>query len=618
MGVSLSNLPDLELEKGMLEDTPLAFLLGAAKVWEVTGVLTIERKKAHKQVFFLQGLPVYCKSDLTGESLRQVLYKAGKIDHQTLLKVQELMEQKHVEEDRALLELGVFDESTRYFRLQEQARKRILSSFAWADGRYTFEPSEEFLDRVDLLDIDPLEVIHEGMVTHHVLDLAGIMQEAASETVIASENIGDFEPFVKRFYPEAKPVWSDGGEMLLGNVLAQLHPDITKSLNLTFILLAVGGLLIGDKRPGELQPPPAIESPQGEELVEDAGELAWDSEDLSADPWSGQVESPSLDDEDSRIPEVAPEEPAAKKAPKGPPRPPPGSRFKVRKKPSAKPTSSRPRKKGPPPAEPPWKRRARETREARKQRGTSKAAAAGVTDPDIEKRYNKILDMVRRGNPFEILGVGVETQRAEIKKAYFQLHTQCRPDKMDSPDPSGEHIINEIQDGLRNACDLLLDPDRRHEYESSIFVDEKNKAWSIDLKKQLAKKQWLRGKWYLSHRRPDLALTFFDRAVNLDTEQAPYYAFLAWAQYASRRGNAAACKAFLRTAFGINRKLPETYLFMGWILKDIGEEKEAIECFERTLEYDSRNTFAKQELGKSGPSKKKSGDSGLIEKIFRK
>jgi len=634
VGVNLSRLPTLDIKKGVLEEFPLAFLLGTAKVWELIGVLTIERNKAHKEIFFLQGLPVYCKSDLTGESLRQVMYKAGIIDHQTLAKVQECMEQERVEEDRALLELGVLDDSTRYSHLQEQARKRILSSFAWAGGRYKFEAREDFLDRIELFDIDPLEVIHEGITTHHVLDIAGIIQEAASENVVASEQIEDFESFVERFYPDANPVWSNNSEQPLGNIVGQLHPDISKSLDLAFILLAAGGLLVGGKRPGELKPPPMMESDMAT-----AGDVS------GADPWTDEVESPSLEEED--FPETVKEPPSKMPSePKpsttvesfeeksgdevrvaaaedifatdpwseqaespGPDKKKDEDLSKIKAKPSPK-----PRKPAPPPPEPPWKKRER----AARKRPSASPTRAGAGDSELERRYKKMLEVVRGGAMYEILDVTTETPPAEIKKAFFYRYNQYDPDKAKSLGPNGERIVKEIHEGLRDAYDALLDPARRHEYEMNIFADEKKKAWSMELRKKLAKKQFSRGKWYLSQRHPELALSFFDSAVNLDAEQAPYYAFLGWTQYASRKGDASASMAFIRTALGINSKLPEAYMFLGWINKDIGEEEKAIECFRLALDYDPKNAFANQELQRAGSTKKKSDGAGLIKRFFKK
>ena len=51
MGVSLNNLPETNLLKGSIEDSPLAFLLGTARVWNVTGTLSLRRDNANKQIY---------------------------------------------------------------------------------------------------------------------------------------------------------------------------------------------------------------------------------------------------------------------------------------------------------------------------------------------------------------------------------------------------------------------------------------------------------------------------------------------------------------------------------------------------------------------------------------
>ena len=632
MGIDLGKIADIDMTSGNLGDTHLALLLGIAGIWDVTGVLTLERDKTQKKIFFLEGLPVYCKSDLSSESLRQVLCKNGQIDHKMLARVQNLMEKEGVEEDRALLELGVLNESTRYFHLQDQARKRILSCFEWASGSYKFEAKEDFLDRIDLFDIDPLEVVYEGMTNQHFIEVANVMQKVSSEAVSLSGNIGDMAPFMERHFPESIPSWNDLDGKILGNILPKLNPDISKALDLSFILVAMGGLLLNGTVPGELHPPASIDESDGENTAIFGGDSTVSDESqedddniFPSDPWAGDVESPSLEDDDGDVP-MEPSRPVEK----------PRSE-------KAGPSTKKPV----PPALPPWKKRQLEYREqlkrkaamiksrpSRKTPATSRAGAAATRqsnekqserlsngkakDPNLEKRFLRMLEVVRGADPFEILDVDEKAQRSDIKKAYFYRHDQFHPDKKNALGPDGESVVEEVQKGLRDAYDILLDPAKRHEYYLRIFEDEKKKAWSIDLRRQLAKKQFDRGVWFMSQRRPELALNFFDSAVNLDTEQAAYYAFLGWSQYTARRGDAAASMAFIRTGLGINSKLSEGYLFLGWIQKDIGDESKATECFELAVEYNPQNKFATQELEKSGMTDKKTGGEGLLKKLFKK
>jgi len=522
MGIKLSRLPQLDLRCGFLEDMPLACVLGTARVWNVTGVLTLARDKVNKEVYFLEGLPVYCKSGLSGESLRQVMYKAGKIDHEMLEKVQQRMELEGVEEDRALLELGLLDENTRYFRLQEQARKRIITCFAWAGGTYSFEATDDFLDRIDLFGINPLKVIYEGITSHQVLDLASLAQEASSEPVVASEIIYKYAPFIEQHFPEANPSWPVDEMKTLGEVLHTIHPDISEALKLAFIMLAAGGLLLDGKRPGEECPPPLLDKGLGEEETyeEKPQEEAdmevtqgQEDEDSGTDLWGGDVESPSLEEEDGDVSDIVKDATPPPQKPKPiPPRrkssvritprsPKPSVTLKPKPALSRKPRPARaaPRKKpsGPPPSTPPWKK-ARITAAKAQSDQSTQSTQKSVIDPDLERRFSKMLDMVRRGNPFETLNIGQNAQRAEIKKAYFYRHNQYHPDTANALGEDGKQIIDEIQKGLREAYDVMLDVDRRYEYEMGLAADEKNKAWSIELRKENGKKQWSRGKWYLS------------------------------------------------------------------------------------------------------------------------
>jgi len=623
MAISLLQLPDTDIRKGTLDKTPLSFVLGVARIWSVTGVLTVERNKARKQVFFLEGLPVYCMSELSGESLRQVMFKAGKIDRRGLSEVEALMEKNNVEEDRALLELGMLDERSRYFHLQEQARKRLLALFAWAQGCYSFEATENFLERVDLFDIDPLQIICEAISTYHVLDVPGILQEAASQVVEATEILEETTPFVERRYPEARLDSISGEKAALGDVLRRLHPDISKSMELAFILLISGSMVINGKMPGENNPPVEV---AGQERAEDTAPQEGGEAAICADPWEGEVEAPDLDDED--IANMKTEAPLSRDRASD-------AEHKETKPGKVSEFPGEDKKTSRPPPEPPWKKRrkkpeqpsrfkvtytlkrtAQPAKPEKKPPSRSRPEAAREK-AETEKHFRKMLEVIRRGDPFEILRVPPEAQAAEIKKAYFHLHSQLKLEKNRSPDTGDDKIADELQRGLQNAYDTLLDPNKRFEYEMGLFADERKKAWSLQLMKELANKQWKRGKWYLSHREPELALKFFDTATDLDTEQAPYYAFLGWAQYVTRSAEIAASKSYIRTALGINPKYAEAHLFLGWINKDQGDEKAALECFREAAECDPYNVFARQELEKMSHGKKP-GSRGLLDKFFKK
>ncbi len=74
-------------------------------------------------------------------------------------------------------------------------------------------------------------------------------------------------------------------------------------------------------------------------------------------------------------------------------------------------------------------------------------------------------------DPYTVLGLGVNCSRVEVSKTARKLGLKYHPDK--NPDPAAEVKFLEVQ----KAKDLLLDDERRKEYDSKRLVKEKRKHY---------------------------------------------------------------------------------------------------------------------------------------------
>lgn len=614
--MSLRELHNYNIYSGDFTEAPFASLLGLARLRQITGTLEVEREKVKKAIYFLNGLPVYCQSELPGESLRQVLFKAGAIDRVKVEEIERAIKSEGVEDDQVMLRMGILDESTRYSHLQTLARKRILACFQWSDAKYRFIPGEKFLETIDLFDIDPLDLIHEGISTYQGADVANEIQEVSSMEVEAAGDLSELEPFLVRYHPEANMQPLMNGAVKVFQALSTITKDINYALALMYELIITGYLSLDGHRPGDCAPMPESAEPSAREPAREVNSApATEEEDTDHAP---EIAPPGVTTYRVSTPmreEIIPKSKPKTAAPIPPSKP--------------APTPPTPPKAAPRPPVPPPHFQKKALKAYDKSAPPSQASRAGKPavrsqapatnkpiDKDLMNRFEKMRDMVRSGDYYDMLGVTIETDRADIKKQFFNKNQQFHIDRARSLGAEGEIISQEITNALQNAYQTLLEPAKRYEYEMAVYKKEQEMAWSMPLRHDLAKKQFRRGKWYLTQKRPDLAFTFFNSAVNLDADTAQYYAFMGWAQYASDKSKSGEAIAFLKTGLGINSRLPEALLFLGWILKEAGNENEAAECFDKAVKADPTNKWAKAELEKLKPAKQKS--DGILSRFFKK
>ena len=470
--MSLKDLHLYDIRGGKLNETPFAALMGLALHKKITGSFQVERNKVRKDIYFLNGMPVFAKSDMPSESLRQSLLKSGKIKRSVLEKIEWTMKNEKIDEDKALLDMDIIDDSDRYSHLQKLARTRILSCFQWSSGKYKFNPGEFFLNYIDLFDMSPLDVIHEGISTYQNLDLAAEIQDVAQLEVKATENFCDVDAFLERYHPESDISFLCNEKIKVFDALPLIGNDINYSLTFVYVLLVTGYLALNGHLPGDCAPD--IDEPY-EGVEDETAEAAPPPPEADTEPKKPLVRVKKY------IPKI--------KDKKSLEAPTPPKRFQKKKL------------------------RAYGQKAPEKKSIKTKIQHAGPIDKDLLNRFEMMAEKINEGDYYDMLGVTIDTPRAEVKKAFFLKNQQFHADRARSLGPEGLALSQEITDELHKVSQILADPDKRYKWEmETCFKDEMEKAWSIKLRLELAKKQYRRGKWYLTNRRPDYAFNFFDSA----------------------------------------------------------------------------------------------------------
>jgi len=230
-----------------------------------------------------------------------------------------------------------------------------------------------------------------------------------------------------------------------------------------------------------------------------------------------------------------------------------------------------------------------------------------------ESKFERALDY------FELMGIDVETEPADLQKAHDQIMDDLSLDQLprDSRDKLRSRQESLI-DKLDKAYFTLTDYDERMEHEQKIFNKRIQRANSPSLKEKLGIVQWNRGQWYLQFaNRPDLARSCFHQALELDQNKPQYYAYVGWACYLDDgdKGDMFEIYDYLNHAIRINPDYAQAHYFLGVIAKRNGDKKGAQEHFEKVMAVDPDHPQARREhfLYKSQQKQ-----AGILGRIFGK
>ncbi len=157
-------------DEGSLAAHPMPAILLALHRARFDGVLALTRDKTHKEITFHQGAPVLSESNVQSETLGLQLVDQGIIDRPAHERVSEFMARKECKEGVALLALELLKPKDLFLALKEQVRRRLLETFAWADGKYKLAPAGSMKDEVQPLRSDLLALVHEGLANHWTPD----------------------------------------------------------------------------------------------------------------------------------------------------------------------------------------------------------------------------------------------------------------------------------------------------------------------------------------------------------------------------------------------------------------------------------------------------------------
>lgn len=156
---------------GSLKDTSVPRLLNAFFQGQYSGELVLHRAPAIKVVSFENGAPVYAASNLAHERFARFVGRKGLLQPPDLDAVAALAREEGLRTGIAMVRLGVLTEEQRLALLDEQIREIIWSTFAWADGDYSFTRGKPLKPDLVKLNVFPGDLILEGCLREPLVAL---------------------------------------------------------------------------------------------------------------------------------------------------------------------------------------------------------------------------------------------------------------------------------------------------------------------------------------------------------------------------------------------------------------------------------------------------------------
>jgi len=246
--------------------------------------------------------------------------------------------------------------------------------------------------------------------------------------------------------------------------------------------------------------------------------------------------------------------------------------------------------------------------------------AVRITDiSEDAEMLARFYETIKGKNHFDVLRVTHSSKEPDIKKAYYQLAKLYHPDLYEKhSDRKVCSLANEIFCLIASAYEVLSDDRSRMEYEEQLkrgSVDGDATSVSRIL---LAEMEFKKGQNLLRFGNFNGAAACFQKAVDMNPDEAEFYAYLGWAIY-NRPGKSkeelAKAKEYVKKALSMNPRIPMAYYFLGFMHRTEGDTEAAMREFNKALRLKPDMVEALREVRlinsrKANPAEKKG-------KIFR-
>ncbi len=275
----------------------LMYHFGASRA---SGRLSLSGESARKEVFLVNGKPVAVRSDLDRERLSRYLIRSGVLDE---LIAEKVLAHLGGDEERLgdyLIKRRAIKPNQLFEHLKRQMLEKLYEVFRWRTGTYAFYDDQEYKGTLLPLNLNPWEVIAEGVRSGYDLEeLRELLDPLRNRILVLRDNTHvhvsrlELRPSEHKVFKAVSASWT------LGGILDRLGGgDQGEKRVLSMVYMGIELELIGI----------------GEELA--VAPVAGTGGANASEEWDAMLGDSPSEPQEAREPELAPVQASSPKSPR--------------------------------------------------------------------------------------------------------------------------------------------------------------------------------------------------------------------------------------------------------------------------------------------------------------
>jgi DNA-binding response OmpR family regulator/curved DNA-binding protein CbpA len=258
--------------QGVVDEGTLAELVVHLLRRAAVGVLRFEKDGARRDVYFVNGLPVFAESNLLTETFGRWLLSRGVLSPEEYAALRAYCAEHHVRQGEGLVAQGVMSHQQVYALLRGQVIERVARCMAWLGSSYVFVEDARFLEEKLSFPMNPLALLVEGALRRSPSEALEARAAAwAGDTLTPTAVLDELGPFLDRLHTGASLTAALKAARTVGDVATSLALPPTRLAALIEVLSACGAVQRGDAELPEVATLPG--APEAEFVLESLEQL---------------------------------------------------------------------------------------------------------------------------------------------------------------------------------------------------------------------------------------------------------------------------------------------------------------------------------------------------------
>ena len=219
---------------------------------------------------------------------------------------------------------------------------------------------------------------------------------------------------------------------------------------------------------------------------------------------------------------------------------------------------------------------------------------------------------------FTLLDVSESDSREQVRKSFYNMVKKYHPDRFFEQNalPDLKDKVNALFQHISDAHETLSDANAKTRYLNDRQGEKNSSTTSLDNILQ-AETAFQKGIIFFRVKKYDQAQKAFAEALEICPNEAEYLMYQTWSAYKfnPKTTDIIKTRTNLLRAIELNPTLSLAHLFLGYLCKDKGNDKEALRHFEKAIQVDPNCTEALREIRLMSMRKEKE-KKGLFGKMF--